>query len=274
MISRATLIPQSILRSGVQHARPLANASKCATVVAAALLGVFLLFSGCSRTPPPLAHADPVPAEINSALDTFRAEGTRGWSFTQSTETEKDKLVEHYDPSKPENARWVLLQKDGHAPTDKDKQEYADKLSRRGGGDTAPDVVQQIDRKAATRVSDDPQKSVYSFRLKPGGKDDASAVYMLATFTYDKATHTFEKVELSNLEPFAPMFAVKINEARTAIYYHLPTNDRPTLLDHITVKIRGRALIIRSLDEDMTVSYSDYKYTGQHFANKIQPDAP
>lgn len=252
-----------------------ANGPKCATIVAGVILAATLTLSGgCSRTPPPLGHVDPVPDEINSALNTFRAEGTRGWSFVQTMQTDKEKLVERFDPSKPENGRWVLLEKDGHAPTASDLKEYADKLSRRGGGETAPDVVHQLDRNAATRVSDDAQKSVYRFRLKPGGKDDASAAFMTATFTYDKATHAFEKVEIANIEPFAPMFAVKVNEARTAVYYHLPSADRPILLDHITVKIRGRALIIRSLDEDMTVSYSDYKYTGVKLAPKIQPDAP
>jgi hypothetical protein len=275
MISRLSLVPQSLTFGGARRLLCFRNGSKCATLGAAAVLWAALTFSaGCSRTPPPLTHTDPVPAEINSALNSFRAEGARGWSFTQTTQTDKEKLVEHYDPSKPDNARWVLLQKDGHAPTEADLKDYNDKLSRRGGGDTAPDVVKQIDRNAATRVSDDAQKSVYSFRLKPGGKDDASAAFMSATFTYDKAAHAFEKVEIANIEPFAPMFAVKIKEAHTSVYYQLPTGDRPTLLDHITVKIRGRALIIRSLDEDMTVSYSDYKYTGQHFATKIQPDAP
>jgi hypothetical protein len=275
MISRVPLIPRLFNLGFLRRLGFLTNGSKCATISAAALIGFGVMFSsGCNRTPPPLLHADPVPADFNKALDTFKAEGTRGWSFTQTTETEKEKLVEHFDPSKQDSARWTILQKDGHAPTEKDKQEYADKLSRRGGGETAPDVVQQIDRKAATRVSDDAQKSVYSFRLKPGGKDDSSAIYMVATFTYDKATHTFEKVELSNIQAFSPMFAVKIQEAHTVIYYQLPTADRPTLLDHITLQIRGRALIIRSLDEDMTVSYSDYKYTGQRFATKIQPDAP
>jgi len=275
MISRLLLVPRSVTRGRVSRARLSANGSKCATVLAGIVLVTTLMFSGgCSRTPPPLAHADPVPDEINSALNTFRAEGARGWSFVQTMQTEKEKLVERYDPSKPENARWVLLQKDGHAPTASDLKEYADKLSRRGGGDTAPDVVHQLDRNAATRVSDDAQKSVYRFRLKPGGKDDASAAFMSATFTYDKATRSFEKVEISNIEPFAPMFAVKVNEARTVVHYQLPTADHPILLDHITVKIRGRALIIRSLDEDMTVTYSDYKYTGQKLPPKIQPDAP
>ncbi len=217
-------------------------------------------------------RADPLPTEINDALNNFHAEGTRGWGFTQTTATEKEKLVERYDPSKPDAVRWTLLEKDGHSPTDGERAEYTDKLSRRGGGDTAPDVTQQLDRATAVKVSDDAQKSAYRFKLKPGGKDDGSAIYMTATFTYDKATRTFEKVELGNTEPFAPMFAVKINEARTVIYYQLPTADHPTLLDHITVKVRGRALLIRSLDEDMTVAYSDYKYVGQRFASKIKPE--
>jgi hypothetical protein len=57
------------------------------------------------------------------------------------------------------------------------------------------------------------------------------------------------------------MFIVKINEAKTTITYSLPESGRPSLLQQIVVHIRGRALWFKSLDEDMTVAYSDHEYS-------------
>jgi len=68
------------------------------------------------------------------------------------------------------------------------------------------------------------------------------------------------------------MFAVKVNEAKTTILYSLPTAERPTLLQQINVHIRGRAMWIKSLDEDMTVTYSEHAFVGKKPA--VQPPAP
>lgn len=218
-------------------------------------LVLLVLFSAA-----PLLAADALPADFSAALSAFRAEGARGWGFVQTTKTTTHSLVERFAPWKPEASRWTLLEKDGHAPTDDDLKDYSDRLSRRQNGATAPDVTQQLDRATAQRVSDDPVRSVYRFRLKPSEKDDASAEHMAVSFTYHKPTHTIEVVDLQNVEPFSPMFVVKIQEAHTRITYSLPTPERPTLLDHITVRVRGRAMWFKSLDDDMTVTYSDFRY--------------
>ena len=55
-----------------------------------------------------------------------------------------------------------------------------------------------------------------------------------------------------------------MDSARTSISYSLPLNDRPSLLQEIEVSIRGRAFYFKSLDSDMTVSYSDYDYMGKN----------
>ena len=215
--------------------------------------------------------AGPLPSEFEAALKTFRADGAKGWAFTQATTARQDSLIERFDPSKPEFLRWALVQKNRRPPTEKETREYQEKHTRRSSNDTAPDVTKQLDLSTAERVSDDPEHAVYRFRLKSGGKDDTSAQHMTALFTFHKPTGTIEQIELGTTEPFSPMMAVKIQEARTTIFYTLPTADRPTLLDHIAVRVRGRAMFVRSLDEDMTVVYSDYTYAGKKPAKPAAP---
>ena len=215
-----------------------------------------LLISACA------ASADSLPAEYASILRTFRAEGAKGWAFTQATTASGGKsLVEEFDPSKPELVRWNLIQKDGKAPTPDELQEYKEKQTRRSGGDTAPDVTKQLDFDSAEKVHEDGERISYRFKLNPGAKDDATAAHLRSTFTFHKPTATVEKVELANLEPFSPMMTVKIKEVRTVMHYSLPSGDTPSLLQLITVRVRGRAMLVKSLDEDMEVRYSNHRYT-------------
>ncbi len=199
------------------------------------------------------------PDEIRDALATFHAEGSRDWSFTQTTRTSKTSLVERYDASKPEFRRWSLVEKDDRPATVAEKKEYRERLTRRSRGDTAPNVKDQIDPASAEIVSDDGDYVAYRFRLKPSADDDKTAEHMAATFTLHRPTKTITRVELASIAPFSPMMVVKINEARTVMIYSLPEGDRPTLLQEVTMRVRGRSFGFRSLDDDMTITYSDHE---------------
>ena len=53
--------------------------------------------------------------QLEQALKTFRTEGPKGWSFTQTTRGEGHSRVERYDAAQPEFDRWTLLQEDDPA---------------------------------------------------------------------------------------------------------------------------------------------------------------
>lgn len=218
-------------------------------------LSLLVLLIGGSPAP---VRAGEMPADLKAALAAFKAEGTRGWAFTQSTVGPGRSLVERFDPGLPEVERWTLLQKDGRTPTPKEAQSYRELLTRRSRGETAPNVKDQIDPASATLVSDTGERTQWRFRLRATDEDDRSAAHMDVVFTLHRPTATIERVVLASFEPFNPVRGVHITEARTTIEYSLPTADRPTLLSRITVRLRGRAWWIKSMDQDMTVTYSDY----------------
>ncbi len=223
---------------------------------------VFLLV-GLAAVFASLARASAVPPELDAAIKDFRTEGTFGWAFTQTTESESKSLVEHYDPAKPEVLRWTLMQKDGREPTEKETKDYREQQTRRTRGETAPNVKNQLDHESCTLVDDDGVRARWRFLLRPGAADDRSAAHMAATFTLHRPTGTIEQVELASFEPFSPVFSVTISEARTLLEYTLPDADRPTLLKKVSMRVRGRALWFKSLDSDLTVVYSDYVYAGR-----------
>lgn len=204
--------------------------------------------------------AEPLPDELRTALKGFQAEGTRGWAFTQTTRGEGQSMVERFDPRMSEYKRWELQQKNGRAPTESESKTYNEVQTRHSRGETAPNVKDQIDDSTAEKTEDDGTRVRWKFRLKTTDKDDRSAAHMTATFTLHRPTGTIEQVDLASFEPFSPVLGVKIDEARTQIQYTLPDGERPTLLRSITVRLRGRAWWLKSLDQDLTVEYSNFEF--------------
>jgi hypothetical protein len=203
------------------------------------------------------------PEELATALKTFRSDPPRGWSFTQTTRAEGKSTVEQYNAAKPEFDRWSLVQKDGRAPTPRELQEYGEGRSRRSRMGTAPSLVDQLFLDGLETVNDTPEHVTYRCPIRPGESRDKTALFLRATIVVHKASRTIESVELANIETFNPTFGVKIIELKTLMTYSLPAGDGPSLPQAVATQVRGTAFVFKSLDADMTVTFSDYVKVGK-----------
>lgn len=204
-----------------------------------------------------LGRAD-VPAELAAALQQFRSDVPRGWSFTQTTSAEGKSTVERSDATRPEFERWTLLQKDGRPPTPDETRAYAVGRSRRSRGGTAPKLAEQLDLSEIERVADDNQRAMFRCRLKPAENGDQTATYLRAIVVVHKPTHTIESIELRSTGPFSPTFGVKITELSTLMTYSLPSAEIPSLPQKVATSVRGTAFWFKSLDAGLLVVFSDY----------------
>ncbi len=198
-------------------------------------------------------------AALETALKIFRTDGPKGWSFIQTTTSGEQSRVERFDAAQPEFARWTLLQVDGRTPTADESADYHEKLSRRSRGGTAPRLTDQIDLATLDVAADSPDRTTYHARLKEGEDGDATARFLTATVVLHKPTQTIESFEIASTGPFSPVLGVKIAEMKTTLSYSLPDDHRPSLLLKSTTRLRGRAFLLKSLDADMTVTFTDYE---------------
>jgi hypothetical protein len=204
-----------------------------------------------------------VPADLAAALQTFRADPPRGWSFTQTTRAEGKSTIERCDASKPEFDRWSLIEKDGRPPSPAALKDYAEARSRRSRTGTAPKLVDQFVFEALETLADTTERATYRCPLRPGESRDNTATFLRATIVVHKPTHTIESIQLANLTPFSPTFAVKIAELKTVMTYSLPSGDLPSLPQKVETHVRGNAFLFKSLDADMSVIFSDYVRVGK-----------
>ncbi len=202
-------------------------------------------------------------AALEAALKTFRTDGPKGWSFTQTTTSGGQSRVERFDAAQPEFARWTLHAIDGRPPTPDESADYREKISRRSRAGTAPRLNDQIDLTTLTLIDDTPERATYRARLKEGEDGDATARFLAATVVLHKPTHTIESFEIASTGPFSPVLGVKIAEMKTTLRYSLPDDQRPSLLLDSATRLRGRAFLVKSLDADMTVNFTDYERAGR-----------
>ena len=63
---------------------------------------------------------------------------------------------------------------------------------------------------------------------------------------------------LASAGPFRPAFGVEITSLRTELTYDPPAEGRPALPRSVTTRLRGTAFWLKSLDDDMTITFTDY----------------
>ncbi len=198
------------------------------------------------------------PRELAAALEHFRSDPPREWSFTQTTAAEGRSTVERCDAARPEFDRWSLVQKDGRPPTPAELATYGEGRSRRSRAGTAPDVREQLLVAAAETVAETPERITFRCPLRQGESRDHTAPHLRATVVVHRPTGTIESIELHNPEPFRPTIGVRITELRTLLTYSPPGDGRPALPRQVTTRLRGTAFWFKSLDADLSVTFSDY----------------
>jgi hypothetical protein len=209
---------------------------------------------------PQLARAAELPAELEAALDAFRADGPPAWSYLQTTTSSGgEALVERFDAARPSFDRWSLVRKDGREPTDEETRVYREGKTRRTAGLQPPRIQDRLDRASAERISSGEGMELWRFRMLPGGADDLAAAAMAVTVAFHEGTRTITRVEIASTAAFSPALGVRIESSRTTMEYSLPASGLPSLPQRISVRLRGRAFWFRSLDEDLEVTYSEHR---------------
>jgi hypothetical protein len=230
-------------------------------------LSVLLAFAALATLPGCAPATDPAaaafgpalpaePPELAAALANFRAEGPKGWAFTQTTTGGGKDRVERFDPRLRGGSRWTLLSEKNRPPTDEEQQRYR---ATRPATDSASNLAAQLDRSAVALVAEDAATATYEYRLNPAGEHDTAAAHMRARFTLNRATGTFTSVELYNFEPFKAASSLIIQEARTTLLYDLPSDGRPALPREVSLKVRGQRFWIRDFEQAITSTFTDHE---------------
>ena len=229
-------------------------------VLAVSALALLVALPACAPKADPAAEnfgaiLPSLPPELTKALDHFRAEGPKGWAFTQTTSGGGKERVERYDPRQRGSARWTLITEKGAAPTEAEQQRYRE---TRPSYDSASNLADQFDRTRAALVSQDEHSSTYEFALKPASDTDTAAAHMRARVTLDKSTGAIVRAELFNFRPFKPAGSLTIEEARTTLVYAPPSGELPSLPIESTMKVRGKRFWFGKFEQTVTSKFSDH----------------
>jgi hypothetical protein len=156
------------------------------------------------------ALALPAGAETPPLLDDALKKwltGTDDWAFTQrarSFDNDKVKLerVERYDPSRPDNRRWELLEVDGKPPTPAQRDYWQQRKNKKPRRKTEKPIDQYFDFDRAAVVQETPETVRYVVPLRKEATRFVPVEKIVVEIVVNKANRAVEQVTAGMKEPF------------------------------------------------------------------------
>ena len=224
-----------------------------AAVVSVVLLGV------------PASSAEPHPLALK-AVEKFEALEIDNWSYTMTTTSREGTKVERHVATSPERERWELLLTEGRKPSVKERDEYreekAKSLERRK--ERRKDGDQDVERSTITLLAETPDKA--TFRFRPTADDEEDEKFMAhvrGTLVVNKDGAWVERFELASTDEIKPMAGVKVKEFNVRMLFERDSSTGDVLPLSVVSRLRGRAFLVKSLDDDVKVMFSDFERVDQ-----------
>jgi hypothetical protein len=204
---------------------------------------------------------------VEQALQNMESERSREWAFTETTLTEGKTIVKSYDPQRPSGERWKLLTVNGREPT-ADEMKRIERQNRRDEEQQAEreaddsdesEISAMISPGSLSLIEENESRAIYKF--KPGAESDRERKMMShvdGVLEVDKAGPTVSSIELKSRGPFSPAFGVNISEFMTHMTFAPLEEGGPALPQTVAVRVEGRAFMVKKLNEDVKVAYSDW----------------
>lgn len=221
----------------------------------------------------PAAAAPPqLPPLVERALETMERSDQDGYAFRMNKVESGVTSIATFDPAKPPARAWELLQKDGRTPTTKeiesfrkerakrekerDEQRKKDTKGKRGGD---RDLRELIAPGSLQLISETAERAIYRFTMQSDDEDMKAMVESIrGTLAISKAAPHVESLDLASTGEMKPMTGVKIAEFRLTLTFLPPDSHGRALPSTIRSVVKGRAMLVKKIDQDMSVAYSDY----------------
>jgi hypothetical protein len=192
------------------------------------------------------------------------------WAYTMTKREHGKTTVARHDPSLPQGERWVLVSVDGGPPAEKDQAEFRQWLGEANPDEADQDSDQEEIRAMITPgtlelAEETPDRVVY--RFEPAAEDEEDAEFYKhvdATLCIARngSRPYVESVALVSREPFSPAFGIKVKEFSTVLSY-APVGSAGTVLpSRVEMRMAGRAMLVKKIQETVDVRFQDYRYVG------------
>jgi hypothetical protein len=203
------------------------------------------------------AEPHPLAAQALDKLDQFEWDN---WSYTQTTTDAEGTRIERHDASKPDGERWSLLRINGRAPNGREVESFRKEKAERARRKKESDDRGDVDRSSVRLLTETAQRATFTFRtsVTSDGIEAKFADKIAGTLVVNKDGAWAERFELKNTEAVSPIPGVKVSSFHLTLTFQRHAPSKEIVPAGIALSMRGRAFLVKSLDQEQSTRFSDF----------------
>jgi hypothetical protein len=224
-----------------------------------------LCFAMVAAVTLPVAVPAATPPLLTEAFDNWAAE-IDGWAFTQRVRTfDNDKVklerLERYDPSRPDNERWELLEVDGKPPTAEQRETWEKRKHRKAKRKPDRTIEEYFDFPRATVASDTGDKVSFNVPVRRDITRLVSLDKIEVEVTVNKRTRSIQQITGGLKEPLRVALGLaKVTDGSIDVRFKPIVNDFSEGVDAATISPSGTArVVLFRMGDRAEYAWSDFK---------------
>jgi hypothetical protein len=236
----------------------------------------------CSTSFAAAARAE-TPPLLATAFEQWAA-GREDLAFTQQTRTfrsdgaVREERVERYDPSLPDSRRWRLLEIDGRAATDAQRQKWGTWKNGKARKKVSKSLAEYLDLEHATPMNESPKYAHFEVGLRPEVARLIAVEKVSVVVTIDKATGTISHIAANLREPIRVLLGLaKITDLDLDVRIAPGDDDAPLKSGEVKTGSTVRVMMSK-LGDPLEYRWSDFKrvttYGGPKEAGAVETARP
>jgi hypothetical protein len=211
-------------------------------------------------------------ALVKEALAAMEKSKVNRWTYTMTSVVDGKTTVEKHDPAAPRGRRWELVSKDGKTPTDAERRDYAKKRKRESGMSQL-NLKELVDLSSVRIEKEDEDQMTCTVRLKTDSQEIRTiAEKMKGQLVVRKTSPAIEAFEFINTERIGKRGVFSISELKVGMTYIFDPTVGELLPASFSMRLRGRALLVKSLNSDSEVTFSDFRRPEKPTASPTKAD--
>ncbi len=176
----------------------------------------------------------------------------------------KEERIERYDPSLPDRQRWRLLEVDGRAPTEEERQKWEHRRNAKPRKKPLKSPIDYLDLDQARPVEDTPEQASYEIPLRPEVARLLAVEKISVIVTVDKKLSRIERIGATLREPIKVLMGVaRITDLDVDVRLEAPRGDSPN--ETVSVQDGSTARVTLSkLGSPTEYRWSDFERVRTH----------
>ncbi|MBN2282230.1 MAG: hypothetical protein JXQ65_16730 [Candidatus Marinimicrobia bacterium] len=213
-------------------------------------IGFFLILAGSL-----LAQT---PEIVTAAFEKVNADTVHQYRFKKSVRASDNTQILQYDPTQEGSDCWQLISVNDQPPDKNQLREFYKEMSKNGKDSNKSLSFDTKDMKDFLLLQETSKIMEYAFAIN-GDEDDKMAENLKCSLCINKSDTTINRIAMLLTEPVSPMISVKIDEFRVEMVFDKIAETGSTLIKETQTRIKGKAMVFKEIDENVTEKYFDYQ---------------